>query len=139
MKLDLTITLIVKIAQHLNNQILLAGAIKPDNRNIWHSVLHQLTNDQWYAILYTLEVLMAQNPTIGTVEHHSTIEAGLKTLNKYQLYDRCLDMKNHVANNKPIAWKCLMTIRELYNECTNTDIPNADHSRTTSTFKELYQ
>lgn len=139
MKLENRITLIVKIAQHLNNQILLAGAIKPNNRLIWQTVLHNLTNEQWHAILSTLEELMNKNPTVGNLGHLNTVETGLRTLKKYELYDRCLDMRNHTANNKPIAWKCLMTIREVYNSACGIDLPNADSSRNTSTFKEIME
>jgi hypothetical protein len=129
----------VKIAQHLNNQIQLAGAIKPNNKGIWQAILHNLTNEQWHAILSTLEELMNKNPTIGNLGHLNTVETGLRTLKKYELYDRCLDMKNHTANNKPIAWKCLMTIREVYNSACGIDLPNADSSRTTNTFKEIME
>ncbi len=139
MKLENRITLIVKIAQHLNNQIQLAGAIKPNNKGIWQAILHNLTNEQWRAILSTLEELMNKNPTIGNLGHLNTVETGLRTLKKYELYDRCLDMKNHTANNKPIAWKCLMTIREVYNSACGIDLPNADSSRTTNTFKEIME
>lgn len=139
MKLENRITLIVKIAQHLNNQILLAGAIKPNNRLIWQTVLHNLTNEQWHAILSTLEELMNKNPTVGNLGHLNTVETGLRTLKKYELYDRCLDMRNHTANNKPIAWKCLMTIREVYNSACGIDLPNADSSRNTNTFKEIME
>ncbi len=139
MKLENRITLIVKIAQHLNNQIQLAGAIKPNNKGIWQAILHNLTNEQWHAILSTLEELMNKNPTIGNLGHLNTVETGLRTLKKYELYDRCLDMKNHTANNKPIAWKCLMTIREVYNSACGIDLPNADSSRTTNTFKEIME
>ena len=139
MKLENRITLIVKIAQHLNNQIQLAGAIKPNNKGIWQAILHNLTNEQWHAILETLEELMNKNPTIGNLGHLNTVETGLQILKKYELYDRCLDMKNHTANNKPIAWKCLMTIREVYNSACGIDLPNADSSRTTNTFKEIME
>jgi len=139
MKLENRITLIVKIAQHLNNQIQLAGAIKPNNKGIWQAILHNLTNEQWHAILSTLEELMNKNPTIGNLGHLNTVETGLQILKKYELYDRCLDMKNHTANNKPIAWKCLMTIREVYNSACGIDLPNADSSRTTNTFKEIME
>ena len=139
MKLENRITLIVKIAQHLNNQIQLAGAIKPNNKGIWQAILHNLTNEQWRAILLTLEELMNNNPTIGNLTHMDTVETGLRTLKKYELYDRCLDMRNHTANNKPIAWKCLMTIREVYNSACGIDLPNADSSRTTNTFKEIME
>ena len=139
MKLENRITLIVKIAQHLNNQIQLAGAIKPNNKGISQAILHNLTNEQWHAILSTLEELMNKNPTIGNLGHLNTVETGLRTLKKYELYDRCLDMKNHTANNKPIAWKCLMTIREVYNSACGIDLPNADSSRTTNTFKEIME
>lgn len=139
MKLENRITLIVKIAQHLNNQIQLAGAIKPNNKGIWQAILHNLTNEQWYAILSTLEELMNKNPTVGNLGHLNTVETGLQILNKYQLYDRCLDMKNHTANNKPIAWKCLMTIREVHNAACGIDLPNDNTSRTTNTFKEIME
>ena len=139
MKLETTITLIHKIAEFLNTQIELAGAIKPNNRTIWHTVLHNLTNDQWHAILETLQTLINQNPTIGTIDHIDCIEHALKTLNKYQMYDKCLDIKNATINNKPIAWKALMTVREVYNQCTDIHIPNHDSSRVTNTFKEIVE
>jgi hypothetical protein len=82
---------------------------------------------------------MNKNPTIGNLGHLNTVETGLQILKKYELYDRCLDMKNHTANNKPIAWKCLMTIREVYNSACGIDLPNADSSRTTNTFKEIME
>ena len=139
MKLENRILLIVKIAEYMNTQILLGGAIKPNNRSIWRDILHTMENHHWQGVLETLNTLMIQNPEIGNLDHAHTVEAGLAALHKWSNYDRIMDMKNHRVNNKPLAWKCLMTIRELYNVCTDTDIPNHDSSRITNTFKELYE
>ena len=133
-----SVQLIVRISEHLNTQIQLAGSIKPNNRNIWAGVLHELQNHHWYGMLKTCQTLLEDNRHIGEFKHRLAIDEGLEILEKYQhRYDRVLDIKNHRFNHKPVAWKCLMSIREVYCACIDLDLPNDDSSRETNTFKEI--
>ena len=130
--------LIQKIAEHLNTIIALTGSIKPNNRELWRGVLHELDNHHWQGMTLTLMKLQQQQPHIGALKHSIALEECQNILTKYgHKYDRIMDQKNYRFNHKPIAWKCLMTIRELYNAACDIDLPNNDSSKEVNRLKEL--
>lgn len=130
--------LIQRIAEHLNAIIQLTGSIKPNNRNIWQGVLHELQNHHWQGMIDTLNTLCDQQPHIGSFKHRIALDEANSILKKYaHKYDRIMDQKNYRFNHKPVAWKCLMTIRELYNACCDIDLPNDDSSREINRLKEI--
>lgn len=134
-----SIELIYRISEHLNQIIRNSGKIQINNKQIWNEVLHQLENEHWRGMLETLDLLCEQNPVIGTFSHRNAITSALLILDKYETYyDKVLDIRNAKMNNKPVAWKCTMTMRELYCEACGIDLPNDNTSRVTSTFGEIF-
>jgi len=135
-----SVELIYRISEHLNQIIRNSGQIQINNKAIWNEVLHQLENAHWRGMLETLEALCDQNPNLGTLQHRIAISEGLAILEKYEAYyDRCMDVRTKHLNNKHTAWKCLMSMRELYCAAIDKPLPNADTSRVRSTYEEIFE
>jgi hypothetical protein len=135
-----SVELIYRISEHLNQIIRNSGQIQINNKQIWNEVLHQLENSHWRGILETLEALCDQNPNLGNLQHRIAISQGLAVLEKYEAYyDRCMDVRTKHLNNKGTAWKCLMTMRELYTTAIGENLPNADTSKVRSTYEEIFE
>lgn len=129
-----------KLKEFLNNEIRTSGEIQINNKRIWDGWLHKMDNTVWYGILETLDLLSKQHPELFTLNQLSAIEDGLKLLNKYSdYYDRVLDMNNKHVKAKGVAWKCLHTVREIWNECVDQQLPNANTSRITSTYGDIFE
>lgn len=135
-----SIEVIYRLGEHLNQIIRTSGQIQRDNPLIWNEVLHQMDNATWRGVLETLDQLITDHPQLANLNHYSAIQCALEALTKYEdYYDKVLDMRNRHINHKPLAWKALMTLRELYTSAVGQHLPNADSSRVASTYEELFQ
>ena len=50
-----------------------------------------------------------------------------------------MDMRNRHVSAKKTAWKCIMTIREVWNQATDEYLPNSNESKTKTSFGELFE
>jgi hypothetical protein len=137
---ELSIEIMTHIQRMLNNQIENHGEIKINNKTIWNGFLHQMDNHVWRGCLETLEELSQQHPALFDHYHLNAIESGLKALDKYeQYYDRVLDMRNRHLDHKKIAWRCIMTIREVMNRAQNITLKNSDEAQVKTSFGSLFE
>ena len=135
-----SIEVIHHIAKMLNNDIETNGELQINNKTIWDGYLHQMDNATWTGVLITLKQLSLDHPKLFKIYHTDAIDGALEAIVKYQdYYDAVLDMRNRHVNHKQIAWKCLMTIREVYNSCCDIYIDNADTSKVKSSFNSLFE
>lgn len=136
---ELSIDIMRHIQRTLNNIIETQGEIKINNKTIWQGYLHQMDNHVWRGILETLNQLSEQSPQLFSQYHLLAIEQGLAALDRFDMYyDNVLDMKNHHLNHKKIAWKCLMTVREIMNTAHDIRLPNCDTSRVKTNLGDLF-
>ena len=137
---QLSIEIMYKLKEFLNNEIRQNGEIQINNRRIWDGWLHKMDNEVWRGILLTLDLLRSQQPQLFTMHQHSAIDDGLALLNKYSdYYDKVLDMNNRHVKAKGVAWKCLHTVREVWNECVDERLPNLNTSKVTSTYGDIFE
>jgi hypothetical protein len=137
---QLSIEIMYRLKEFLNNEIRQNGEIQINNKRIWDGWLHKMNNEVWAGILETMQTLSHQHPELFNLHQHTAIEDGLKLLNKYSdYYDNVLDMNNKHVKAKGVAWKCLHTVREVWNECVNDLLPNLDSSRVTSTYGDMFE
>lgn len=137
---QLSIEIIYRLAESLNQIIRTSGEIRINNKDIWDNKLHKMDNHVWRGILQTLKELSLEHPELFKMHHLTAIDEGLRTLDKYEdYYDRVLDIKNKRLDNKKIAWKCLMTIREVYNASVGIYLPNDDSSKVKTQFTDLFE
>lgn len=135
----LTVEIITKMAQTLNNCILTEGQISINNSLIWNGWLHKLPNEVWYAIAEVILELAQQHPSMVRSRELETFSTVIDTLNKWApYYDQVLDMRTRHVNHKPLAWRAMQETREIWCRCTDTDLPNTDDSKTTSTYTQLF-
>lgn len=136
---ELSVEIIYRIAAMLNTEIEKHGEIQINNPTIWNGFLHQMPNEVWRGIVETLLELNKQHPEMVDINQLSALQEAQGLLNRYdQYYDRVMDMKNRHVQAKRVAWKCLMSIREIYNRCAGIRLSNSDHSRVKTNFGELF-
>jgi len=137
---QLSIEIMYKLKEFLNNEIRSNGEIQINNRRIWDGWLHKMDNEVWYGILLTLAELERAHPEYFNLHQSKAILEGLTLLNKFSdYYDKVLDMNNRHVKAKGVAWKCLMTVREVWNSCVDDALPNLDTSRVTSTYGDIFE
>jgi hypothetical protein len=138
--LTLSIEIMYKMKEFLNNEIRQNGEIQINNKRIWDGWLHKMDNEVWYGILETLAELERQHSKLFTLHQSQAVQEGLILLNKYSdYYDKVLDMNNKHVKAKGVAWKCLMTVREIWNLCVDEYLPNKNTSRVTSTYGDIFE
>jgi hypothetical protein len=136
----LSIEIMYKLKEFLNNEIRQNGEIQINNKRIWDGWLHKMDNEVWYGILETLAQLEREHPKYFNLHQSRAIEEGLTLLNKYSdYYDKVLDMNNKHVKAKGVAWKCLHTVREVWNTCVNDPLPNLNSSKVTSTYGDIFE
>lgn len=113
-----SVELIYRISDWLNCEVAENGAIQINNKRIWKTILHQMNNTVWQGCLETLIQLESQHPELVNIDQLSVFHSAISIIKQYgYTNDNILDVKNHILNHKPIAWKCLMSMREIYNKC----------------------
>jgi hypothetical protein len=82
------------LATYLNDKIIENGRIDIDDRYLWKTWLHKLTNEDWIGLL---EVIVAASEYITLKEfQEDAIMNAIVTLKKYKDVDpRVLDKKQH--------------------------------------------
>lgn len=154
------------IAETQNNIINEGGKIVRDDKRIWHPEhggwLHGMNNDDWITLLLAIEdtqekleskqrlynkvFTSVREDTINQVKH--TIIERLdpqnqpmtytQPLNWQQDYERVMDIERRGLNNKPLAWKMSMMLREMWNDLHDIAITQEVAISKQKTFNTLF-
>jgi len=121
-----------------NDIINTEGSILRDDKRIWDSYLHTWNNDDWLKILLALKDADREHSLYQTeLDHIHKIQKIL--IDYYDMYPRVLDKRDRQMNNKSLAWKMIMIMREAWNRIHQIEIKNqARISKKTDSVKNLY-
>jgi hypothetical protein len=125
-----------EIARALNGEILLNGRLQKNNAYIWGQFLHRWRNLEYAQVLGVMRELMDTNPELFKSFHESAVLTAEQVLIRnwdkptgkdkvYSAEGRILDQRAH----KEVAWKLIMTMREVWNKIHDMDIANDDSAR----------
>jgi hypothetical protein len=119
------------VAEFLNSEIEKSGEIQKNNLAIWNDYLHSFTNKDWEDISTVVALLSETQYVKG--EHIDLFDGVLNALDRMgEYYDNVMDLqKRGYINNKPIAWKGIMYVREIYCDICDIYLPNTDESKLT--------
>jgi len=136
---ELSIDIMARITQVMNEIITTSGEIQINNNRLWKGMLHQFDNTHWRGMISVLKRLNQQHPEMLDMDCVDALVSAEHLLDRYDAYyDAVLDVKNAKVNGKTVAWKLLHGVRETVCRCWGVDLPNADSSKKTSTFDDLY-
>ena len=136
---EIAVDIAYHIKEMLNNEIRKTGEIGINNKVIWNGYLHQMGNEDWRGILETWDTFKTQHPRYFKQSHCDAIDDGLALMDKFEpYYDRVMDMKNRHVQAKFLAWKCIMTIRETWNDAVGEYLPNLDESKVKTSYDQLF-
>lgn len=137
---QISVDIACRITKILNDEILKSGQIQINNKTIWDGMLHKMDNSVWRGILEMLTELNEQSPGMLTLQDLRNIQDALKLLDKFEdYYDSVLDMKNRHVDAKKVAWKTLMSTREIICRCWDLNLPNDDKSKVLSNYGSLFE
>lgn len=137
-KTELSIEIAYRIASMLNHEIETNGEIKINNKTIWSGFLHQMDNEVWMGVIDVLETLCEQHPALFKHYDERNIQDARRALDKYSAYyDQVLDMRNRHLDHKKLAWRLLMTTREVWNRACDIHLPNSDKSKVLNNFGDI--
>ena len=106
----------VHVTKTLNEIVERDGDININNKTIWNRYLHQMDNVVWRGVLESLQQLFQQEPHMFEIHQTVAINNALETLNQYyDYYDNVLHINKPKMKHRGIAWRALMTIREVVN------------------------
>lgn len=118
----------------INKIVEAEGDLQKDDRRIWDPFLHTWSNEDWLAILAAWEAEYDNDTTMFNwcvdkegkkrrVPHISTYNETVDILKHYmKKYPRVLDKRDSEMDNKRLAWKMIMSLREVYNNIHNLNI-----------------
>lgn len=124
-----------EVAETLNKIIEQHGHIDINNELIWQGILHRWDNEQWVYAVAAVAKFYEQHPEFFKTFHRDAYMDALSTLRKYvDVHDRVLDKRVH----KKVAWKMIMTMRELWNAASGIYLPNDYNSRKLNEYSNLF-
>ena len=95
--------------------------VRRDDKRLWDPYLHTWDNDDWIKILLALKQADREYGLLGTEQDH--LEKVQKMLiYYYDLYPRVLDKRDKKLDNKSMAWKTIMIMREIWNRIHKIDV-----------------
>lgn len=137
-----------ELAEYLNNKIQKDGQIQINQHGIWQKYLHKFTNEDWKSFVYVLEIVRITYPRYFKDNDENAMLAAIMALDNDELYIRMRDLNDYGYTKKPIlsvldipgdkgrkgrwnstkgiAWKLMMTMREVHNRIAGQDVPNED-------------
>lgn len=121
------------ITNFLNDWIKKNGKIEPNNHELWREYLHRWDNQDWTEILQTVAKLHERYPEYFQRFHRDAVMAAVSVLLEHGDTKRVMDRKEH----KKIAWKAIMTMREVWNAACDIYLPNEHQPK--SNFDKIYQ
>lgn len=139
-KTELSTEIAYRITAMLNHEIETNGEIKTNNTVIWQGFLHKMDNEVWEGIVDLWEQLSEQHPHLFKHHDERNIADARRVLDKYSnYYDKVLDMRNRHVDHKKIAWRLLMTTREVWNRACDIHLPNDNKSKVLNRFDDVVQ
>ena len=124
-----------EIATALNTIIKKEGQIEINNPTIWGGFLHKWENEDWEQALTAVATLLEQHPDLFKKFHKEAFRDAASTLVKHMdTTDRVLDKRMF----KKIAWRMIMTMREVWNEAQGNYVPNDKSARNLNEFNSLF-
>ena len=127
---------LMKVSEHINNQIKNHGELQRNNKEVWR-VLHGMDNTVWRYYVHGIKILNKHFPhcvPMDVFTHALKCEALITQYENY--YDNVLTphktRENHKYNHnfKGVAWKMVLMGRETWNRAMRIDLPNSDTSKT---------
>lgn len=109
----LTLDLWESVAKTLNLIKQEPEGITINDSRIWNGYLHRWHNSHWERIITLSLRLYKQHPEVFTDNHVDALENARLTFIKNMDIPRCMDKKE----TKKIAWRWLMSMREIWNQC----------------------
>lgn len=116
--LDLALDIWQEASNDLRTIIRTEGEIKINNKLIWNKYLHQWKNRHWELLLESGMMLAQQHPEMLTKFHGDALFEAWTTFQRYKdEHPRCMDQKSKDMNTKTVAWRWLMSMREIWDQC----------------------
>lgn len=109
-----------QIATLLNTIIKEDGELAIDDKRIWDGFLHRWTNEEWMLLVQAAYKLFEQHPDLFKPFHKAALEDTILALANSKGNTRTLDTRK----NKPVEWKMIMMLREVWNAAQGVYIPN---------------
>lgn len=119
-QLESAVELWDQIATQLNTIIKEDGELHIDDRRIWDGFLHRWRNEEWMLLVEAAYKLFEQHPDLFRPFHKTALEDTILALSNSKGNSRVLDTRK----NKPIEWRMIMMLREVWNAAQGVYIPN---------------
>lgn len=119
-QLESAVELWYQIANQLNDIIKSDGELHIDDKRIWDGFLHRWHNEEWMLLVEAAYKLYEQHPDLFKPFHKQALEDTILALSNSKGNTRVLDTRK----NKPVEWKMIMMLREVWNAAVGVYIPN---------------
>lgn len=119
-ELEQGVELWYQIANQLNDIIKSDGELHIDDKRIWDGFLHRWHNEEWMLLVQAAYKLYEQHPDLFKPFHKQALEDTILALTMSKGNTRVLDTRK----NKPVEWKMIMMLREVWNAAVGVYIAN---------------
>ena len=114
------------LTDQLNHICETESGIETDDARIWDQWLHQLTTEEWAAVVAALESLEAVSPGSFLPRDVTVLQQAQADLAQAQATGKSFVGRPMIARSgyKRTAWQLTMTMREVVNRYNGDHIPN---------------
>lgn len=110
------------IAEVQNDWMRTTGTkVAHNNNKIWGDFLHQLSNQHWQDLLDGFQEVLDTGAVYLRPDQIEGYELTRHTLDTYWHVPRCLDTNKGKMRNKPVQWRMIMILREVWNAIGDID------------------
>ena len=114
----------------LNDTIRFHGKLPIDDRSIWDGILHRWTNEDWILVIAVAERCIQRHPRFVRPGLLACLQETKRLLlTYYRQNHRVLDQRQIGQDHKRAAWRCMCSLRELWNDIHNIDLPTRIQAR----------
>jgi hypothetical protein len=114
------------ISEFQNARILEQGQMKKNDHHFWNKFLHKLDNETNQGLVDLIKTVYELRPETITKAQLQTILEVQSVLHTCADKPRVLDQPEH----KPLNWKFLMTLREIWNQVHQSNEQNKNNFNT---------
>lgn len=102
------------------------GGIRRNDPRIWDDYLHKMTNEEWDDIITTLAAIEHTSPGTFYPQDLDVVTQAHEALIQSMAKDKSFVGRPLIARsgNKTLAWRTIMTMREVVNRYSGEYIPN---------------
>ena len=137
-----------EITNYLNKKIQTTGEIQINQVDIWQKYLHKLSDKDWENLCEMVYKVLQQDESMLEKFHKDALVDAMQKLDDAQLHGIKEQLNNlgaskrHINNvldipstgkkiqsTKGTAWKMLMSLREIWNNVCDINLPNKDSSK----------